>query len=109
MRRLTIGAALMILAGILACGSSGPQGATPAPAKLAATASTPPVLTTEERLTLENARLKVTLVQIQLQQLVADLQRQAAAIEAAHPGWSVNLDTLALAPKAPSASMKEIR
>jgi hypothetical protein len=88
------GVLLLILAGVVACGAGGPQGAMSAPAKPAATV--PPVLTTEERLSLENARLKVTLVQIQLQQLVAELQRQAAAIEAAHPGWSVNLDTLAL-------------
>jgi len=96
MRRLTGGLALAVILAALACGASGQAPPAPAPPAQAA-----PALTREQTLALENTRLKITMLQMQIQTLTGELLRQKAAIEAAHPGWSLNLDTLTLE-KAPA-------
>jgi len=90
MRRL----GLVVLVGVLAmtaCGHVAGQ----APVKPAGVTATgqAPTLTTEQRLGLENAVLKIRLVQQELQALGADLGRQVQAIEAAYPGWTYDLQT----------------
>lgn len=88
MRRL----GLVVLVGVLAmtaCGHVAGQ----APVKPAGVTATDqaPTLTTEQRLGLENTVLRMRLLQQELQALGVALGQQVQAIEAAHPGWTVDL------------------
>ncbi len=88
MRRL----GLVVLVGVLAMTACG-QVAGQAPVKPAGVTATgqAPTLTAEQRLGLENTVLRMRLLQQELQALGVALGQQVQAIEAAHPGWTVDL------------------